>query len=187
MDLTTTVLSGLGLSGAAGLNAYIPLFLVGLLDRFGVISLASPYDTLSSTPALVVVGVLLIVEILADKIPVADSVNDVVQTIVRPLAGAVLFAGAIVSTSHAPAWVGLVAGLFSAGGVHATKAAVRPAVNASTLGFGAPVVSTVEDIVSLVATMLAIFAPVLLAVFVALIAWWVMRAMRRWRAQRSPA
>lgn len=185
MDVTNAALMGFGLAAAAGLNAYIPLLVVGLMERFDVIVLGSPYDSLASTPALVVVGVLLAIELVADKVPAVDSANDLIQSFVRPVAGAVLFAGSIGVLPHAPAWVGVLAGLATAGSVHATKAAVRPAINVSTGGLGAPVVSTIEDVVSTVASILAVLAPLLLAGFVALVTWWVVRAVRRFRLHRA--
>jgi hypothetical protein len=185
VDATTAVLTGLGLATAAGLNAYVPLLVVGLLGRLGFLDLTAPYDSLSSTPALIVLAVLLAVEVLADKVAGVDSVNDVIQTVVRPAAGAVLFAGSIGLLTDLPPWVGVVAGLLTAGGVHATKAAVRPAVTVSTAGVGNPVVSAIEDVVSLAVSLLAILAPILLAVVmlvtgVVLWRWW--RRRRRTRA-----
>jgi len=184
VDATTAVLTGLGLATAAGLNAYVPLLVVGLLGRFGVLDLSAPYDSLSSTPALLVLGLLLVVEVLADKVAGVDSINDVVQTVVRPAAGAVLFAGSIGLLTDLPPWVGVVAGLLVSGGVHATKAAVRPAVTVSTAGVGNPVVSAVEDAVSLVVSVLAVLAPVLMAVLLGiggalLWRWWTRRRARR--------
>ncbi len=183
MDLTSALLTGLGLAGAAGLNAYVPLLVVGLLARGGVIELPSSTQSLTSTPVLVALALLLAVEVLADKIPGVDSVNDVVQTVIRPLAGAVLFAGSLGLIGEVPPWVGIVAGVTTAGGVHLTKAAVRPAVNVSTGGLGGPVVSVLEDVVSLVASVLAVLAPFVLAGVVlvaALLArrWWTRRRAR---------
>ena len=181
----TAVITGLGLAGAAGLNAYVPLLVVGLLERFDVIHLAAPYDQLSSTPVLVVLAVLLTIEFFADKIPGVDSVNDVVQTVVRPAAGAVLMAGSLGIGTGLPPWVGVLAGIITAGGIHATKAAARPAINVSTAGLGGPVVSLVEDAVSLVASLLAVLAPLLLVVVVVLATVVVVRRVRRWRERRA--
>lgn len=185
--MLSAIVTGLGLSGAAGLNAYIPMLVVGLLARFDVITLSAPYDALSSTPALVVLAVLLVIEVLADKVPAVDTANDVIGTVVRPAAGALLFAGSLGVATDIPPWLGLVAGLITAGGVHATKAVARPAINVSTAGVGAPVVSTAEDSVSLVASLLAVLAPVLLIVFVVGLVWWVRVRISRWRAGRQAA
>lgn len=192
MDLTTAVITALGLAAAAGLNAYVPLLVVGVLDRLGVIDLPSSYDGISSTPVLVVLAVLLAVEFFADKVPGVDSVNDVIQTVVRPAAGALLAAGALGVGTDLPPWVGIVAGLLAAGGVHAGKAAVRPVVNVTTGGVGAPVVSAVEDGTSLVASLLAILAPLLLVVVVvvgvvAARSWWRRRREARRLERGAPA
>lgn len=181
----TAVITGLGLAGAAGLNAYVPLLVVGLLGRTGVLHLSAPYDSLSDTPVLIVLGVLFAIEFLADKVPGVDSVNDVVQTVVRPAAGAVLMAGSLGIGTDLPPWVGVVAGIITAGGIHATKAAARPVVNVSTAGVGGPVVSLVEDAVSLAASLLAVLAPLLLVVFVAGLVWWLRRAWIKRREARA--
>lgn len=184
VSAVTALITGLGLAGAAGLNAYVPLLVVGLLGRFGVMDLSAPYESLTETPVLVVLGVLLAIEFFADKVPGVDSVNDVVQTVVRPLAGAILMAGTLGIGTDLPTWVGVLAGIVTAGSIHATKAAVRPAVNVSTAGVGAPVVSAIEDAVSLVASLLAVLAPLLLVVFVIVLVWLLRRMWVRRKASR---
>lgn len=155
------ILTAFGLSGAAGLNAYIPLLLVAVLGRLGVVQLGEPWSILTHTWVIVLVSVLLVVEVVIDKVPGADHINDILQTFVRPAAGAVLFAAnaGVITDAH-PA-VPLVLGLVVAFSVHATKAAARPVVNASTLGVGAPVVSAIEDFISVAASVAAIFAPLI--------------------------
>lgn len=181
MEAGTILVTGIGLAVAAGLNAYIPLLIAGLLIRFDVVSFGEPYDLLGSTPALVILGVLLAVELLADKIPAVDSVNDVVQTVIRPASGAVLFAGAATGVNEE--WsqaLALILGLVTAASVHAAKATVRPVVNVATAGAGAPVVSTVEDGFSLGLSLTALLAPVLaLLLMVALVVWLVVFLRRR--------
>ena len=138
--LLASLLTGLGLAGAAGLNAYIPLLGVALLGRTHVLTLSPPLDVLMHPVAIGALGVLLALEVVVDKVPAADHVNDVVQTFIRPGAGALLFLGASGAAGQMPPLVLLLAGLVTAFGVHATKAAVRPAVNVSTLGLGTPVI-----------------------------------------------
>lgn len=180
MDLASAILTGLGLAAAAGLNAYIPLLVVGLVQVFGWVDFPSPYDGLANPWAIGVVAVLLVVEVLADKVPAVDSVNDMIQTFVRPVAGAVLFAGSTGVVSDLPPVVPLIAGLVTAGTVHGAKAAFRPVANASTAGVAAPVVSTAEDVVSFGLTVVAFLAPLLVLVVLALLVWQVVR----WRRSR---
>ncbi len=177
----TNVITAFGLAGAAGLNAYIPLLLVAVAGRMGFIALAYPFDILTSWPAIAALCILLIIEMVVDKIPGADHVNDVVQTFVRPAAGAVLFAANAGVIQGMDPTVGLIAGLVMALTVHGAKAAARPAVNVSTLGFGAPVISVVEDVVSAIASFLAIFSPIVFVLFMGLVVFVVVRLVRRIR------
>ena len=82
------LLTGFGLATAAGLNAYIPLLALGLLSRFtDLVTLPAGWSWLENGWVMAIVAVLLVVEIIADKIPALDSVNDTVQTFIRPTAG----------------------------------------------------------------------------------------------------
>ncbi|MEV4458586.1 DUF4126 domain-containing protein [Microbispora sp. NPDC049633] len=188
-------LTGLGLSTAAGLNAYIPLLLVGVLARLtDAVRLPHEYAWLSDTWVLAIIAVLLVAEFVLDKVPVVDHVNDLIQTAVRPAAGGVVFsATAAAERLDESAWmaehpaVGWVLGIAVALAVHAIKATARPVVNATTAGVGAPVVSTAEDVGSLGMSLIAIFLPVLVVVALALlafVAWRLVRRVRRYRAAR---
>ena len=177
-----------GLSGSAGLNAYIPLLVVALAARFPMsdplVKLQAPYDLLSSWWAIGLIAVLLVVEIVADKIPAVDSVNDGIQTFVRPAAGAILFAGSANVITDIHPILSLAAGLLLAGGVHATKAAARPIVTVSTAGVGNPVVSTLEDIVATVVSLLAVLLPIIAAVLLLSLLLLVIVTIRRWRRRK---
>ena len=186
MDGATILITGLGLAIAAGLNAYIPLMVEGLLVRFNLVSFADPYDSSGARPALIVIGVLLAVEIFADKIPALDSVNDAVQTFIRPASGAVLFAAAAAGAEWQWAQaLAVVVGLLTALGVHSTKAAARPVINVSTAGVGGPVASVVEDGVSLGLALAALLAPLIALGLLVGLAWFAFSATRRIRRRRS--
>ena len=119
-----------GLSGSAGLNAYIPLLIVALAGRFPtsdpLIELSSPYDLLSSWWVIGLLVILLVIEMTVDKIPAVDTLNDGIQTFVRPVAGAILFAGSSSAINDMNPILAILAGVLVAGGVHATKGLVRP-------------------------------------------------------------
>ena len=191
------ILTGTGLAAAAGLNAYIPLILLGAAGRFlEVVQLPAGWAWLENEWVLGVLGVLLVIEVIADKIPAVDTINDWIQTAVRPAAGGIVFGTGSASETAAvqdPAaffgsnqWVPVVSGVLIALGVHAAKAAVRPALNAMTIGLAAPVVSTVEDLGSVALAVAAILLPVLVVVALgALVAAFVLlfRRARRRRGQ----
>ena len=177
----TALMTGLGLAAAAGLNAYIPLLIVAVLGYTGVITLTDPFTGLDNPWVIGVLVVLLAVEVLADKIPAVDSVNDVIGTVVRPAAGAVLFAASTGVVGDFPPAVSLILGLITAGTVHGAKAAFRPVANVGTGGAAAPVVSATEDVVSIGLSLIAIFIPVLVIVALVLLCW---LAVRMWRRRR---
>lgn len=162
MDLFSGLLSALGLSGAAGLNAYIPLLVVGALARFGVIDLAAPYDLLAHPWVLLAVGVVGVLDFIGDKIPGVDHALHLAGGVVNTAAGAVLFA-AQTGVADIPPALSLALGVIVAGGVHVTRAAVRPVATASTAGLGNPLVSAAEDVGSLTLSVLAVFVPLLAA------------------------
>ncbi|PNY80884.1 DUF4126 domain-containing protein [Deinococcus koreensis] len=166
MELLSGLLSSLGLSGAAGLNAYIPLLLVGLLSRAGVMQLSGPFDLLMNPWVLVGIGVLGALDFVGDKIPGVDHALHLLGGVVNTAAGAVLFA-AQTGVADVPPALSMALGLLVAGGVHATRTAVRPVATATTGGLGNPLVSTVEDGTSLLLSVLAVFVPVLAVILLA--------------------
>jgi len=191
-------LVGSGLAAAAGLNAWMPLFVLGIMDRFVAgIDLPLGWSWLSSDVALWITGALLVVEIVADKIPAVDSVNDVLQTVVRPAAGGVVFgAGSSAQTLRVDdpsallaggTWVPVVVGVAIALAVHAAKATIRPVLNVATGGVAAPLLSTAEDVSSLALAVAAIFVPVLAGILLVGLIVAVLVLLRRRRGRGGAA
>ncbi len=179
------LMAAFGLAAATGLNAYLPLLIVGLLARYThLIALKPPWDALTNPVVLVIVGVFLIVEFTVDKIPAVDSVNDVIQTVFRPAAGAVLFAASGNVISNVSPVLAMICGLIIAGGVHTAKAATRPVVTAGSLGTANPIVSVAEDVVSGTTTVVAIIAPIALLALAVLVVYLYVRWRRRRKARR---
>jgi hypothetical protein len=174
------ILTGITLAAPAGVNAYIPLLAVALAERFGWIALREPFDLLGSWWFIALAAVLLLVEMVADKVPAVDHVNDAIQTFVRPAAGG-LVAVASSGEGRVEPWLLLVAGVLIAGGVHAVKASARPLINAATGGVGAPVVSTAEDVGAAGVTVMAFVLPVLTFLAVLAFIGFALWAIVRWR------
>jgi hypothetical protein len=176
------VFSAFGLSSAAGLNAYLPLLIVGLLARYtDLITLDTPWNALESPWVLGVLVILLIIEMTADKIPAVDTINDGIQTFVRPVAGAILFAASAQVITDIHPVLSMISGLLIAGGVHTVKAATRPVVTATTAGVGNPVVSVVEDVMAAVVTVSAIILPLITGVMLLVVLFFALRWLRRRR------
>jgi hypothetical protein len=190
------LLTGFGLATAAGLNAYIPLLGLGLLSRFtNLVTLPHGWDWLENGWVITIVAALLVVEVVADKIPALDSINDAVQTFVRPTAGGIVFgSGTAAQTAavtdpgafaHTGQWIPVAIGIVTALVVSLTKSTVRPAANIATAGMAAPVLSTFEDIASVGLVFLAILVPVLVLVAVLALVWAVWRIVRRRRRKAA--
>jgi hypothetical protein len=194
------LLTGAGLAAAAGLNASIPLLVMGIAARLDWIQLPGGWTWLENEWVLAIIGLLLVIEIVADKVPAVDSVNDWIQTVVRPASGGIVFAGGIGTSTVAVddpgtffssgAWLPIVIGIVLALVVHLAKMAVRPIANLGTAGVAAPVLSTAEDGASLLMVVFALVAPVLVLIGLALMVLGfvlLVRAMRRRRRARAAA
>jgi Domain of unknown function (DUF4126) len=195
--VTGSVLAAFGLSGAAGLNAWIPLLATGILQRSGAIHLDEPFDVLGENTALAVMGVCFVLDFIGDKIPAIDHALHLVGTVIAPVSGAVVFAGQTESVNDVAVVASLIAGALVAEGVHAGRATVRPVSTAGTAGAGNPLLSFAEDVVSLLLTAIAFIAPfvafvIVVAMLVAMgfsgrALWRRLRRAREARAARAPA
>ena len=188
------ILTGTGLAAAAGLNAYIPLLIMGIAGRIDWIQLPSGWLWLENEWVMVILGVLFVIEIVADKVPAVDSVNDWIQTAVRPASGGIVFAGGIGTSTVAVddpgnffssgAWIPVVIGIVLALLMSLAKSAVRPVANIATGGAAAPALSTAEDGASVVLVVLAIVAPVLVMLALGLVILCFVLLLRRMRRKR---
>lgn len=175
----------------------MPLFLLGLADRLlPAVELPDSWAWLSGDLAMWILGVLLLLEVVADKIPVLDSVNDVVQSILRPAAGGIAFgAGSSAQTLALDdpasffadnAWVPIATGIAVALLVHIAKATARVAANTTSGGLAAPVLSTAEDGASFALAASAILIPALAALLlIGLVVGVVALLRRRTRRRRA--
>lgn len=165
MDATTAVgavLAAFGLAGAAGLNAWLPLFGAALLNRLDVVELAAPFDELSTTTGLAVLATLTALDLIGDKVPAVDHALHTAGTVIAPISGAALFTGQAGAETDIPTIAAVTAGGVVAELVHLARALVRAASSATTGGLGNPVLSGIEDATSAALTAVA-FAPPLLA------------------------
>jgi len=186
MDALTGIFSAFGLSASAGLNAYIPLLVVALLGRFtNLIKLAPSWDTLTNGWIIGLLIVLIVIEFFADKAPAINHLNDLIQTFIRPAAGAIIFAASARVITDIHPVLALSCGLLVAGTVHAVKSvAVRPAVTATTGGAANVPVSIAEDLISTLLSILSVVIPLLVAMIIILFTSWVIWKLWR-RAKRD--
>jgi hypothetical protein len=180
--------TGLGLSTAAGFNAYLPLLITGILARTtDLITLDAPFDRLEEPVVLGVIAAIGVVDFIGDKVPAVDHVLHAIGLVLAPVAGAVLSLGATSDAGVVPA-VALIVGVLAAGATQGARASVRPLSTATTGGVGNPILSLGEDGLSATLSFTAIIVPlialVLCAAILVLLVWAVRRARRR-RSRRN--
>ena len=172
-----------GLAGATGLNATLPLLIVSLLARVGLVHLAPPYDALASDVAFWGLLVLAVVEFAIDKVPALDSIGHAVMLPVAAASGAILFASqtGAVSSMHPglTVIVSLLAGGAISATVHATRAGIRPFANLGLLG---PPLSLLEDLSATVLSLAALLVPIAVPLLLALL---VLAAAVLWNRRRA--
>jgi hypothetical protein len=184
IEAFSNIATAFGLSASAGLNAYLPLLVVALTAKYSdLIKLNEPWDVMTSWWVIGALIVLLLIEMTVDKIPAVDTVNDVVQTVGRPVAGAILFAASSGTVGDLHPVLAVIAGLILAGGIHTVKSVARPAVTTTTAGTGNWLVSIIEDILALIGAILSILIPIIIALIIGLLlllfVWWRFRRRQK--------
>jgi hypothetical protein len=178
--LLASFLSGLGGAASSGLNAYLPLLILAMADRFtSTIDLKSPYDIISSPWGIIILLLLLPIELIADKIPGVDHASDLLHSAIRPAAAAFIMMAMTDERGHFNAVVALIIGLFVGVFVHGVKATTRPAITLATGGVGNPLISMAEDAAVVVTIIVAIFFPLALILILPLVGYGIFRAYMR--------
>lgn len=186
MDWFSTLSLALGSAWTSGINLYATITVLGLFQKIGWAKLPGGLEVLDNWWIIGIAGGLYLIEFIADKVPYVDSVWDVVHTFIRVPAGALV---AYSATSQVDPSLNVIATMLGGGlalSSHGTKAALRAGANISPEPFSNWVLSIVEDIIAFVGVILAIFAPVLIAVvllvFLAFFIWFapkIFRVVRR--------
>jgi Domain of unknown function (DUF4126) len=177
---------GMGSAWLSGFNLYATIVTLGLLSRFHLVQLPGELNVVSRGWVIATAAILYLVEFLADKIPVVDSVWDAIHTFIRVPAGAVLAASAFADFSPTVRVAALLAGGTLALSSHGTKASVRMTANAIPEPFSNIFLSILEDVFTIVLAALAAFHPIvvlgIILVFILVLTWYapkVLRAIRR--------
>jgi len=177
---------GFSLAASAGLRAFLPLFVVGVAGRLDWIPLTSRFEWLADNPALIVFGIAVVAELLADKIPLFDNFLDLFQTFTKPVAGVIVSAAVFSELSPLQtAVLAIVLGGGVATSVHLAKTKVRWLSTAATAGLGNPIISSAEEVGAWGVAWAALFLPLLTAFAIVLLMFFCFRWARR-RLRRRP-
>jgi hypothetical protein len=161
MDFISTLAISMGASWVSGINLYATVATLGLLGRFAHLKLPGELDVLTNWWVIGVALLMFVIEFVADKIQVVDSIWDVIHTFIRIPAGAILAATAFGEFDRSIQVIALLVGGGLALSSHGTKAASRALINTSPEPVSNVVVSLAEDILVFVTILLALFLPVL--------------------------
>jgi hypothetical protein len=159
----------LGAGFSSGLNLYATVATLGLLQRFGLIELPGKLGLLSHPVVLGVAIGLYVVEFLADKIPLVDSVWQAVHTFIRPPAAAVLAFGVTGGVAEPWRWVAALLAGSIALTAHGTKASARAAANLSPEPLSNWALSFGEDLLAVWLTWFATAHPTVAVIVVAVL------------------
>jgi hypothetical protein len=149
VGLVTALAQTMPFAFASGLNLYATIAVLGLVERFDLVSLPPQFEPFGHPVVIGVAVTLYLVEFVADKIPWVDSVWDLAHTIVRPLGGAVVAITALGSPSPGMDALAGALGATVALASHVTKAGTRAAANASPEPFSNWILSVVEDLIAI--------------------------------------
>ncbi len=179
-----SVLAGLGLSAACGFRVFVPLFVVSLASRAGMIGLSEGFQWLASTPALISLGAATALEVVAYFVPVLDNLLDSVATPAAIVAGIAVSAAVMVEIDPWLRWtLATIAGGGLAAAVQIPMVAVRGASTSTTAGLANPLVSSSELFAASAFSGLSVFWPLLLPVAALALVLFFYRRLRR----REPA
>ncbi|CAM3362447.1 DUF4126 domain-containing protein [Empedobacter falsenii] len=180
----TTVFSlflGIGLAAAAGFRIFLPLFVLSLVVKFGgsFINLDDSWMWIGSTPALITLGVAMLVEIGAYYIPIIDNLLDTVAVPLAGIAGTIAVGITLPEMNEVATWaLAIIAGGGTAAAISGTTAAARAVSTTTTAGAGNFLVNTGETFSSIVLSITAIVLAPLAFIFVLFILYVCYRAYK---------
>jgi hypothetical protein len=171
------------LASCAGLRAWLPLFLAAFLARMEWLELNESFEFLASNQALILFGIATLIEVAADKIPAVDHALDAASTVIRPLAGSLLAASVLgwIKDPLTALALGIIVGAPSAFVPHAAKASLRTVTSALTAGLANPILSFIEDVLTVALFILAVIVPVIVLMLLLGASYFALRRMRRSR------
>ncbi len=193
MEWFSTLSLALGTAWTSGINLYATVSVLGLLQRLGGVKLPGGLDVLDNWWIIGIAGGLYIIEFFADKVPYVDSVWDVVHTFIRVPAGAVVAYAAVSDMDPSIVIPATLIGGGFAFASHGTKAAARMGANLSPEPVSNTVLSLTEDVIAIGGVLLAVFAPIVIAVVLVVFSiaffWFfpkILRAIKKlWRGVRA--
>src|SRR5438105_6886709 len=168
METVLSVCVGIGLSAACGLRVFVPLLIMSIASLSGHLTLAHGFEWIGTYPALIAFSVATCLEVAGYYIPWVDHLLDTMATPAAIVAGTIVTASMVGDVSPFLKWtLAVIAGGGAAGLVQGTTVLARGTSTATTAGLANPVVATAELGGSIITSILALLAPVVVVVLIA--------------------
>ena len=184
-DLISALFLGLGLAAACGFRAFLPPLLIGIFSRAELITLGNSWQWFSPNWAIALFSVAALFEICAYFIPWLDNLLDIIATPSAITAGTILTCASLEGINPDLQWIlALITGVGLTGSVQLSTVLIRGLSTATTGGLGNPIVTFVEDLISILLTILATFIPILAIIFIVLIFLLMRKFIKRLRKKK---
>ena len=188
LEIAVSVALGVGLAAATGFRVFLPMLVLSIAANTGHLALADSFAWIGTLPALILLGVAAVVEIIAYYIPGVDNLLDTLATPAALVAGTVVSAAVITDLPPTVKWAtAVIAGGGIAGLMQSTSALLRAKSTVFTGGLGNPVIATTELSGSLIVSILAIAAPLIALLLVVLFLWLSLRFLLRLTRRGTPS
>ena len=188
LEIAVSVALGVGLAAATGFRVFLPMLVLSIAANTGHLALADSFAWIGTLPALILLGVAAVVEIIAYYIPGVDNLLDTLATPAALVAGTVVSAAVITDLPPTVKWAtAVIAGGGIAGLIQSTSALLRAKSTVFTGGLGNPVIATTELSGSLIVSILAIAAPLIALLLVVLFLWLSLRFLLRLTRRDAPS
>ena len=160
-EIITGICLGIALSACCGFRIFVPLLVASLAAKFDFVPLSSGFEWMNSWAAVMCFGVASVLEVFAYYFPVIDNLLDTLTTPGSIIAGTVISASMFTEIDPMTKWtLALIAGGGTAGVIQSGTGLLRLGSTKLTAGLGNPVVATLENIFSVIGSLLSLFIPV---------------------------
>ena len=177
---------GLGLAACSGFRVFVPLLAASVAHHVGWLPAAPGFAWLGSWPAMATLGMATVVEIAGYYVPVVDNFLDTLTTPASFIAGGLLMTSTLPHMDPAVRWtLGMLVGGGTAGLVQTGTALLRAGSTTATAGLANPLLATVENVVAVLGSLLALLLPLVAAGLALGLVVWLLTRLRRWRQRRA--
>jgi hypothetical protein len=179
-ELALSIALGIGLAAAVGLRVFLPMLVMSIAACTGHLTLSSGFAWLATAPALVMLSVAALLEILAYYIPGLDNLLDAIATPAALIAGTLVSAAVMTELPPIVKWTtAVIAGGGAAGLMQGFTSLLRAKSTLTTAGLGNHLIATGELGGALLLSLLALAAPLVAVGVVALFCWSAVHLTRR--------